>query len=110
MAQPSEWIDGKYLVLTDRTALPPRCVKTNAPVSERECQMFDLPWLSPALKVVMCIAPIVLLFAPHAVRRRCHLQAGLSKGVRVRYLLRKLLAGVVIVGALVAPPIFLLLE
>jgi hypothetical protein len=107
MAQPSEWIDGKYLVLTDRTALPPRCVKTNVPVGERECQMWDLPWLPPALKILMCIGPFFLLFAPYTVRRRCRLQAGLSKSVRHRYLLRKLLAGLLIVGSLIAPIICL---
>lgn len=103
MVQPSEWIDGNYLVLTDRTALPLRCVRTNQPVSERECQTLDLPWIPPTLKIAMCLVPFLLLFAPYAVRRRCRLQAGISKGVRFRYLLRKLLAGLLIVGALVAP-------
>ena len=71
MDQTSEWIDGKYLVITDRTALPPRCVQTNQPVSEHECQTLDLPWLPTALKIAMCLVPFLLLFGPYAVRRRC---------------------------------------
>jgi hypothetical protein len=107
MVQPSEWIDGKFLVLTDRSALPPRCVRTNRPVSERECQTWDLPWLPLPLKIVMCVAPVFLLFAPYAVRQRCRVQAGISKSVRFRYLLRKLLACLLILGSLIAPVVCL---
>ena len=107
MVQPSEWIDGKFLVLTDRTALPPRCVRTNQPVSERECQTWDLPWLPLSLRIVMCVAPMFLLFAPFVVRQRCRVQAGISQSVRFRYLLRKLLACLLIVGSLIAPVVCL---
>jgi hypothetical protein len=103
MEQPSERIDGSFLVLTDRTALPPRCVQTNQPVSERECQIWNLPWLPPWLTIVMCISPVFLMFAPYVVRKRCHVQAGISQGVRLRYLFRKLLAGLLIVGSILIP-------
>ena len=103
MVQPSEGIDGKFLVLTDRTALPPRCVRTNRPVSEREYQTWDLPWLPLWLKIVMCISPAFLLFTPYVVRRRCRVQAGISKPIRNRYLFRKLMACLFILGSLIAP-------
>lgn len=107
MVQPTEGVDGKYLILTDRTSLPLRCVRTNRPVNEREYQTWNLPWLPLWLKVVMCIAPAFLLFAPHVVRRRCRVQAGISDSVRFRYLLRKIVAGLLILGSLFAPLVFL---
>jgi hypothetical protein len=110
MDQPSEGIDGQFLVLTDWTALPPRCVRTNEPVSERERQILNLPWMPRWLKIVMCLSPVFLFFAPYVVRKRCHVQAGISQGVRLRYLLRKLLAGLLIVGSLLVPIVGLLLQ
>jgi hypothetical protein len=107
MVQPTHAIDGDFLVLTDRTALPLRCVRTNRPVSEREYQTWDLPWLPLSLKIVMCLAPAFLLFAPFVVRRRCRVKAGISKRVRFRYLLRKLLACLFILGSLIAPVVCL---
>jgi hypothetical protein len=110
MVQPSQVIDGKFLVPTDRTALPPRCVRTNRPVSERDYHTLDLPWLPLWLKIVMCIAPAFMLFAPYAVRQRCRVQAGISKPVRFRYLLRKLVAALLILGSVIAPVVFLSLD
>jgi hypothetical protein len=85
-------------------------VQTNRPVSERECQIRSLPWMPRGLKVVMCISPVFLLFAPYVVRKRCRVQAGISRGVRLRYLLRKLLAGLLIVGSIVVPILCLVFE
>jgi hypothetical protein len=110
MDQPAERIDGAFLVLSDWTALPARCVKTNLPVSERECQLMNLPWMPLWLKVVMCISPVFLLFAPYAVRKRCRVQAGISKGVRLRYLLRRLVAGLLIVGSFILPVVCVVLD
>ena len=110
MVQPSEGIDGRFLVLTDRTALPPRCVRTNRPVSEREYHTWDLPWLPLWLKIVMCIAPAFLLFAPYVVRQRCRVQAGISKPVRFRYLLRQVIACLFILGSIIAPPVCIAFE
>jgi hypothetical protein len=103
MVEPCEGVDGKFLVLTDRTSLPLRCVRTNRPVSEREYHTWSLPWLPLWLKVVMCVAPAFLLFAPNVVRRRCRVQAGISNSVRFRYLLRKIVACLLILGSLIAP-------
>jgi len=55
--EPSEWIEGKYLVLPDWTALPRRCVKTNRAVNDGEYRTVVLPWLPKWLKIVMCLSP-----------------------------------------------------
>lgn len=110
MVQSAEWIDGKFLVLTDRTALPPRCVRTNRPVSELEYHTLALPWLPGWLKVVMCVSPAFLLFAPYVVRHRCRLQVGISKQIRYHYLFRKLLACLLIAGAFLIPVLLLVLQ
>jgi hypothetical protein len=107
MAQPSDWVDGQFLVLADRTALPPRCIHTNQPVSERECEIFNLPWIEPTLKLAMCFVPALLLIAPYAIKRRCRVQVGISRSVRRNYLLRKVAAGLVMLGALVTPFVLL---
>jgi len=99
----SQTIDGKYIVLTDRTALPTQCVRKNQPVSEREYRKWDLPWIPIWLKIVMLLCPILLIVTPYAVRQRCRLKAGLSRGVWFRYFLLKLAAGFLILGSLVAP-------
>jgi hypothetical protein len=62
------------------------------------------------LKVVMCVSPAFLLFAPYVVRKRCHVQAGISKGVRRRYLRRKLLASLLILGSVLVPIGLMLLQ
>jgi hypothetical protein len=110
MEQPSEWIDGTFLVLTDRTALPQRCVRTNRPVSEREYRIIDLRYLPGGLRIAMCLMPAFLLFAPFVVRNRCRVQTGISKQVRNRYLFRKLVAGLLIIGSLLAPFVLLVLN
>jgi hypothetical protein len=110
MEQPSDWIDGKFLVLPTRTALPQRCVRTNRPVSERDYRVLDLPYLPRGLRIVMCLVPAFLLFAPFVVRNRCRVQAGISRQVRNRYLLRKLVAGMLISGSLITPFVLIALN
>jgi hypothetical protein len=106
VAQPTQGIDGDLLVLTDKTALPPRCVRTNLPVSEREYRTWDLPCTPTWLRILMILLPAFLLFAPFVVRHRCRLKAGLSRNARYRYLLLKLLAIVLILWAIIAPIAF----
>lgn len=103
LSKTSQAIDGKFVVLTDKTALPPRCVRTNLPLQEHEYRTWDLPWIPGWLKFIMLVAPAFLLFTPFVVRRRCYLKAGLSPGVRFRFFLLKLAAGLLILGSLFVP-------
>lgn len=91
------------MVLTDKTALPPRCVRTNQPVTNREFRVWNLPWMPGWLRILMIVCPAFLLFAPFVIRRRCRLKAGISRGVKFRFSLIKLVAWVLILGAVIGP-------
>jgi hypothetical protein len=99
-------IDGKLLVLTDKTALPLRCVKTNQPVEESEYRTWDLPWIPSWLRILMLTGVGFLFFVPFIVRRRCHLKAGLSRSAWLRFFISKLVAVFLIVGPFIPPMIF----
>ena len=103
MSSTAQGIDDKYLVIQDKTAFPQRCVRTNQPVSDREYLTWDLPWIPLWLKAIMILVPFLLIAMPYAARHRCRFKAGLSRGVRFRYLMLKVAAGTLIVGSLIAP-------
>lgn len=106
MVQSSHAIDGKFLVLSDKTALPPRCVKSNQPVDERAYRTWDLPWMPLWLRIIMLLSPAFLLFAPFVIRRRCHLKAALSHTAWLRFFFLKLTAVLLIIGSFVFPIIY----
>ena len=87
-------VEGKCLVIANKTAMPMRCIKTNEEIQEEDYLLWDLPCLSNKALVIMVIlsGPFLLLFVPWAVRRRCKFKAGISKPIRRRYLLYKLAA------------------
>jgi len=110
MAESSHAIEGKYLVLSDKTALPMRCVKTNQPVEENAYCAWNLPWIPAWLKILMLTGLGFLFFVPFVVRRRCRVKAGLSQTAWLRYFFLKLLAVFLILGSFVPPMIFGKLE
>lgn len=81
-------VEGAYLVVPTKTALPQRCVVTNQPVTEALYTAWELPFVRSWI-VFFLFGPLLLLFSPIIVRRRCMLKAGVSKEVRRRYLLLK---------------------
>lgn len=96
-------VEGKLLVVHNKTALPMRCFKTNAPVSEGEYRHWELTFIPQWLRLVMLCAPFFLVAVPFAARHRCHLRAGLSKSNALRVLLVKLLGSSLILVALLWP-------
>ncbi|QEG33280.1 hypothetical protein Pr1d_05410 [Bythopirellula goksoeyrii] len=89
MSTISNRIEGKFLVVEDKTALPMRCIRTNRSIGAEEYRHWDLPYIPKWLVIVMLISPFLLIIAPFVVRRRCRLKAGLSKSVGRNYLLLK---------------------
>ena len=110
MAESSHGIDDKYLVLSDKTALPLRCVKTNQTVDENVYRTWNLPWIPLWLRILMLTGLGYLFFVPFVVRRRCRLRAGLSQTARLRYFFLKSTAVFLILGSFVPPMIFGKLE
>jgi hypothetical protein len=81
-------VDGQYLVVATRTALPQRCIVTNEPVSESEYQIWDLPSIPRWLVTLMYVSPLLVMAAPY-MRWRCKIKAGLSKRIRRRVMAKK---------------------
>ena len=101
-------VDSDFLVIPTKTALPQRCMKTNVEISEQEYTTWDVPYLPRWLVIWMLLAWGILLFAPSIVRRRCKFKAGLSRSMRMRYLLRKIIAALLLLVAVLAVPIAIL--
>lgn len=103
MSAKTSFVDGNNIVVTDKTALPPRCIKTNQPISEAEYTSWDLPYIPEWLTTFMILMPFLLIAAPFGARSRCRLRAGLSSSIRMRYQMRKLIATVVILLSFIIP-------
>ncbi len=110
MSNLSDAVDGHYIVLADRTALPQRCILTNQPVTDNEYRSYDLPWIPGWAKASMIFFPLLLIFLPFAVRHRCRIKAGLSRSIHLRYSIRKLSVGVILLATMVAPFCFMIAE
>ena len=89
MNSPRATVEGKWLVMPTKTALPERCIRTNAPVSPEEYRRWDLPHIPRWLVFLMLVSPLLLIAVPFAVQRRCVFKAGLSNQARRDFFLRK---------------------
>jgi hypothetical protein len=105
MSAKTSFVDGNSIVVTDKTALPPRCFKTNQPVSEAEYINWDLPYIPEWLTTFMILAPFFLVAVPFGVKKRCRLKAGLSSANRMRYQMRKWIAAAMILLAFAIPAV-----
>jgi hypothetical protein len=97
-------VEPPYVVVPNKVALPPRCVQTNQPVTDRQYEAMDLPCYPSWLVIAMVVSPLFLVVAPF-MRFRCRIKAGVSSAVRRKYRLRKaalLLGAIAPLAALVA--------
>ena len=83
----SQGVDGKYLVIADKTALPQRCVRTNVPVDSTEYTSWDIAYQSNRLLSFLLLGFPALLFGSYAAQTRCRFKAGLSRNIRRRFIL-----------------------
>jgi hypothetical protein len=92
------WREGSQLVVTKEIALPPLCVKCNAPADGRPWTK-TLYWHNPALYVLI-VFPGILIYAIVAlcVRQRARVSAGLCATHR-KARARKMLIAWLIAGA-----------
>ena len=74
-------VEGNLLVVRDGTVLPPRCIKTNAPVAEAPVKK-TLYWATPALFLLILINILVLLIVYLIVRKKCQVQYYISPEVK----------------------------
>ena len=96
-------VDGKILVVRSGTVLPPVCVKTNQPVTEKDMVRKVYYWCSPLVCILIFLSPLILILAYFIARKRCNLTFGLHPDVRRKYrnrMLVKLLAFVALLTAI----------
>ena len=100
-------VEGDYLVIPTKIALPQRCVVTNQAVPDDLYTTWDLPFIKGWL-VFLVFGPFSMFFAPFVIKRRCKLRAALSASVRRKYMWKK--TGLLLLGiapfALVAIALF----
>ena len=92
MAGSNARVDGEYLVIPTKTAMPERCVKSNEPVAGQEYRIWNLFCISDKYLLVAFIftGPLVFLMAAYSGINRCKFKAGLSKKYSLRYALPKI--------------------
>jgi hypothetical protein len=70
------WRDQKILVMIPNTALPPRCVKCNAPAHE-PTKLRKVYWHHPAIYLLILLNIIIYGIVAAIVRKRARVAAGL---------------------------------
>lgn len=101
------------LVVPSVSALPPRCVHTNADVAGRDYATREIPftptWMLPAMLVLS--PALLLILMPVTQGSRCRVRFGLSQSVRRKYWIRTALAGLAIPLGFVLPlPLLILAD
>jgi hypothetical protein len=75
-------VDGDTLVIPSGCVMPPRCIKTNQPVSESDMVQGKVYWLSPWFLLLFIISGLLLVFAYFFARRKCKITYGLDPAIR----------------------------
>ncbi|GEM_PF-1095188 len=77
----SPGVDGKYLVVSASTVLPPICVKTNQPVSQTDMIRGTFYWCSPWVAILVLGGPLVIP-AIFLLKKRVSITYGLVPELR----------------------------
>ena len=92
------YVDGDALVVPSGTVLPPICIKTNQPVSDRDVKTQTTFWCTPWIFLLLLIGPLPLCIGYFVVRKKCSLKFGLQPQIRKRYRNRVLLKSLIAFG------------
>ena len=84
-------IEGDCIIVSDKTALPLRCIKTNQALSEAEYGTHTLGWISPMINVLIFASLFLWFICYHVFRKECRLKFGMSASIRARYRWRKII-------------------
>jgi uncharacterized protein YneF (UPF0154 family) len=96
--------EGDFLVVASGTVLPPLCVKTNQPVSQRDLVRKQFDWCSPWVALLILVNLLVLIIVYFIVRKRCSLTFGLAPQVRKAYRRRMLVKIAAVIALFFAIP------
>lgn len=78
------WRDGKILVLTPGSVLPPRCVKCNAPAVQPQRKR-KIYWHQPWIYLLVLLNVLIYLIVALIVRKQATVAPGLCPTHRRRY-------------------------
>lgn len=96
-------VEDGLLVLPTGCVLPPICVVTNQPVSDRYMIKAELNWCSPWIFLVyVFLGPLFLLYFYFTAREQCTLTYGLSPRLYWRIILRRIFSALFAILLLVA--------
>ena len=87
----SPTVDGDALVVYSQTVLPPICVRTNQPVSEKDMIRGRYTWCPPWVVVFVFLGGLPLILVYFLARKHCILTYGLHPSQRKRYRKRMLI-------------------
>ncbi|HLA85693.1 MAG TPA: hypothetical protein VJL29_12955 [Thermoguttaceae bacterium] len=97
-------VDGKCLVLTSGTVLPPICVKSNQPVHQYDMVERHFYWCSPLVGLLILLSGPLLILVYFLARKKCSLTFGLHPELKRKYRKRMLLKVVAVIGLFFAIP------
>lgn len=99
-------VDGKKLVVRDRTVLPLFCIKTAEPITEEDCKTRQIYYCHPLAAIAIIIGgPLLYVLVYLALRRRCEVTYGVVPEVRRAWRKRLLLKLLALVTFTVAIPV-----
>ncbi len=81
----SVWRDGKTVVALQDAALPPRCVKCNAP-ADQPTKERTLYWVHPAVYLLFFVGGLIVLIVYLIIRKKAEVNPGLCEPHKKRRL------------------------
>jgi len=96
--------EGNYLVVSSDARLPPRCIKTNQPVTDDDAVRRNLYWCSPWVVPLILVSGCIMILVYFLVRKKITLTFGLHPDQRRRYRRRMIVTVLVLVGSVAVMP------
>ncbi len=103
-------VDGDTLVVPSGCTLPPYCIKTNQPVSERDMIFTNLYWRPNSIGVWWILGPLPLLIAYMAGGEQCAITYGMAPPIYWRRVYRVLIKILVTIALFAATLFFAVSE
>jgi hypothetical protein len=95
-------IEGRALVVTSGTRLPPICVLTNQPVTEDDMVRQEYYWCSPWYALLILGGLLLYVVFYLIARKQCILTYGLHPDMKRMYRKRVLIKSLVMIGFVIA--------
>lgn len=98
-------VEGKYLVVRSGTVLPAFCIKSNTPLSQEDMKQRRLSWCSPIVGLLILLSGLLLILVYFVLRKRCAITFGVSRAVRRRFRIVRIVKIVAVIVLFFALPL-----